>query len=204
MKLAESSVLERASVIQHILYKDYLSNLVPTLIYATILKIMKNLGTKILVVGVSASGKSTFTKKLAQKTNFMDAIMWKPGWNYIGDEETVKKLHEVASTENWIIEGYITKQARAFVFERADTIIYLDYSPLVCAWRYVCRWWKHRKTPRPEMPGSPEKFSFKFLKLVWTKGEAISLNKFLAEVTEKKNIIVLKRPKEGNLFLESL
>jgi len=166
---------------------------------------MTQLGTKILVVGVSASGKSTFTKKLAQTTNlpavFMDAIMWKPGWNYIGDEETVEKLHEVASTENWIIEGYITKQARAFVFERADTIIYLDYSPLVCAWRYVCRWWKHRKTPRPEMPGSPEKFSFKFLKLVWTKGEAISLNKFLAKVTEKGKIVTLKSPREAEGFL---
>lgn len=169
---------------------------------------MKNLGTKIAIVGISAVGKSTFTKKLAAKINvpavFMDAIMWKPGWNYIGDEETVQKLQEEGAKDTWIIEGYITKNARTFIFDRADTIIYLDYSRCVAVWRYLKRWFIYRKNPRPELPGSPEKFSFKFLKLVWTKGEAISLNRFLAEVKDQGKIITLKSPKEARRFLESL
>ncbi len=168
---------------------------------------MINLGSKIVVVGVSASGKSTFTKKLESKTNlqaaFMDAIMWKPGWVYIGDEETIKKLEEVSLTEKWIIEGYISKNARASIFDRADTIIYLDYSPWVSSLRYIKRWWKHRKNARPELEGSPEKFSFKFLKLVWTKGEAISLNKFL-ERADKNKIIILTSPRKADAFLNSL
>ena len=91
---------------------------------------MNTLGKKIVVVGVSASGKSTFARKLGSKMSspvfFVDSIMWKSGWNYVGDEETVKKLDEISSRTEWIIEGYITKGARDFVFERADTIIYLD------------------------------------------------------------------------------
>lgn len=169
---------------------------------------MINLGHKIVIVGVSASGKSALTRKLAAKTNlpaiFMDAIMWKPGWDYIGDSETVKKLDEVSSGKEWIIEGYISKDARTFVFDRADTIIYLDYSPIVSSWRYIKRWWKHRKDPRPELEGSPEKFDFKFLKLVWTKGEAISLNKFLAQVKNQNKIIVLKSPRKAQKFLQNL
>jgi adenylate kinase family enzyme len=169
---------------------------------------MTNLGNKIVVVGVSASGKSTFTKKLALKTNlpatFMDAIMWKPGWVYIGDEETIKKLDEVSLTDKWIIEGYISKNARTFLFGRADSIIYLDYSPWVSSWRYIKRWWKHRKNARPELEGSPEKFSFKFLKLVWTKGEAISLNKFLNTDENQNKIIKLSSPKETKAFLDNL
>jgi adenylate kinase family enzyme len=169
---------------------------------------MINIGNKIVVVGVSASGKSTFTRKLAVKTNlpavYMDAIMWKPGWVYVGDNETVEKLEEVSLTDKWIIEGYISKDARTFVFDRADTIIYLDYSPWVSVWRYIKRWWKHRKSARPELEGSPEKFSFKFLKLVWNKGEAISLNKFLDKVTKKEKIIILKSPKETKRFLENI
>lgn len=169
---------------------------------------MTNIGKKIVVVGVSASGKSTFTKKLAAKTNlpatFMDAIMWKPGWVYIGDEETIRKLDEVSLAEKWIIEGYISKNARTFVFDRADTIIYLDYSPWVSSWRYIRRWWKHRKNARPELEGSPEKFSFKFLKLVWKKGEAISLNKFLEKPEIKNKIITLKSPKQALTFLQEL
>ena len=169
---------------------------------------MNTLGEKIVVVGVSASGKTTFSRKLATKTNlpvfFVDSIMWKPGWNHIGDEEMVKRLNEIGTGDKWIIEGYISKGARTFIFDRADTIIYLDYSPIVSSLRYIQRWWKHRKDPRPELEGSPEKFSFKFLKLVWTKGEAISLNRFLNEVKNKDKIIRLKSPKEALSLLKSL
>lgn len=169
---------------------------------------MINLGKKIVVVGVSASGKSVLTRKLAEITKlpiiFMDSIMWNPGWNYIGDEETVKRLDEVSSKPEWIIEGYISKAARTFVFDRADSIIYLDYSPLVSSWRYIKRWFKHRNNPRPELEGSPEKFDFKFLKLVWTKGEAISLNKYLEGVQNKSKIFTLKSPRETKKFLRFL
>lgn len=167
---------------------------------------MQTLGKRILVVGVSASGKATFSKKLAEKIGIhlilMDAIMWKAGWNYIGDEATTKKLDEVSRKPEWIIEGYITKAARTFIFERADTIIYLDYAPIVASWRYIKRWWKHRKQARPELEGSPEKFSFKFLKLVWTKGEAKSLNKFLSAVQNQQKIITLHSPSEAEKFLK--
>jgi adenylate kinase family enzyme len=169
---------------------------------------MKSLGKKIVVVGVSASGKSSFARELGAKTNlpvvFMDSIMWKPGWNYIGDEEVIKRLDEESLKSEWIIEGYIEKGARPFVFERADTVIYLDYAPIVSSWRYIKRWWKHRKNPRPELEGSPEKFSFKFLKLVWTKGETWSLDKFLAQIPDQSKIIKLHSPQEANSFLAKL
>lgn len=169
---------------------------------------MQNLGNKIVVVGVSASGKSTFSRRLGEKlripVTYMDAIMWKPGWNYIGDGETEKILNEVSEGESWIIEGYISNGSRATIFDKADTIIYLDYSPWVSSWRYIKRYWKHRKQARPELEGSPEKFSFKFLKLVWTKGESISLNKYLDQVINKNKIQRFKTPKESKLFLDSL
>jgi len=169
---------------------------------------MSKLGNKIVVVGVSASGKSTFSRKLAQKLDvpliLMDSIMWRPEWSYIGDKETVRKLDEISSQNEWIIEGYVTTEARTFLFDRADSIIYLDYSPFISTWRYIKRWWKHRKNPRPELEGSPERFSFKFLKLVWTKGEAVSLNKYLRDVSPQSKISVLHSLKEENKFLDSL
>lgn len=169
---------------------------------------MKDIGNKIVIVGVSGSGKSTFARKLEKKINkrafFMDAIMWKPGWQYVGDEQTAKGIEEILlKNTEWIIEGYIVKNIRTRVLEEASTIIYLDYSQWVSVFRYLKRCWKHRKTPRLELEGSPEKFSFKFLKLVWTKGETISLNKFLEKVDQNK-IIKLKSPKEALRLLGSL
>lgn len=166
------------------------------------------LGKKVVVVGVSASGKSFFARELGAKTNlpviFMDAIMWKPGWNYVGDEEVIKHIDEESLKSEWIIEGYITKSARPFLFERADSIIYLDYAPIVSSWRYIKRWWKHRKNARPELEGNPEKFSFKFLKLVWMKGETLSLDKFLNEVTDRNKILKLRSPRKAKDFLNEI
>lgn len=167
-----------------------------------------NLGKKIVIVGVSASGKSTFARKLGEKLDrpviFMDSIMWKPGWNYIGDEETAQKLKAISDGEEWIIEGYITTKARTFLFERADTIIYLCYPRIVGVWRYLKRWWFHRHTPRPELEGSPDTFDFNYLKLIWRRGEAVTLDKYLKEVSNQQKIIKLASPREARLFLEKI
>lgn len=169
---------------------------------------MLNLGKKIIIVGVSASGKSTFARKLSEKTKLplflMDSIMWNPGWQYVGDKETLKKLDEISTQNKWIIEGYISKEARTFVFERADTIIYLDYPPIIATFRYLKRWLKHRKDPRPELKGSPEKFDWKFMRLVWTKGEAISLNIFLAKIPNQDKIIRLTSIRQTRDFLKGI
>lgn len=161
---------------------------------------------KIVVVGVSASGKSTFARALAQKTSLpltrMDAIMWCPGWEYTGDEYTNQKLYELSKQDRWVIEGYITTDARTFLFDEADQIIYLDYNRFTCAWQYVKRWWQHKTHPREELPGSPDTLSLKFLWLVFTKGEAKTLDKYLTQADQSK-ITRLKTPKAAKGFLQS-
>jgi adenylate kinase family enzyme len=161
---------------------------------------MQNPRNKILIVGPSASGKTTLARKLSKELDLplflMDQFMWKPGWEYIGDDETLKILEDISAKDSWVLEGYITKKARSLIFEKADTIIYLDYSRWKLIWQYLSRWYKHRKNPRPELEGSPEKFNFGFLKLIWTKGECITLDKFLSEIKDKEKIIRVKNSKE--------
>jgi adenylate kinase family enzyme len=167
-----------------------------------------NLGKKILVVGVSASGKSIFSRELSRQTGIpvthVDALMWKPDWNYIGDEETVKLLDEVSQRPAWIIEGFIEKEARLFLTERTDTIIYLDYSRLTTAWRYIKRSWKHRKDPRPELEGSPDKFSFMFLMRIWQKKEMYHLKKTFASMSNQDKLVTLTTPKEARTLIRNL
>lgn len=169
---------------------------------------MKNIGKRILVIGVSASGKSTFARKLAEKTGLpltnVDAFMWQPGWLYIGDEATVAKLQEIGAGEEWMIEGYIEKGARPFLFDRADIIIYLDYPRIVATMRYLKRWLKHHKNPRPELAGCPEKFDWEFMKLVWRKGETWSVNKFLSQMPSQEKVIKLTSLRATKNFLHKL
>jgi adenylate kinase family enzyme len=166
------------------------------------------IGNKIVVLGVSASGKSTFARKLGEKTGlpvtFIDALMWKPGWQYIGDEETVRLIKEASGKDAWIIEGYIEKQARVDLFNTADTILYLNYPAWLPAFRYIKRWIKHRNNARPELPGCPEKFSFEFLWRVYKKKEVYRLEQLFKEHDWNSKIIRLKSPKETQAFLKSV
>lgn len=163
---------------------------------------------KIVIVGVSASGKSSFARELSKKINVptthMDEIMWNPGWEYIGDEKTVAAINEAVKKEDFIIEGYIDKAARVNLFNTADKILYLDYPGWLSAFRYIKRVLKHRKNPRPELPGSPDKFSLKFLKLVYTKGEVGKLEKLLKENDWNSKIIRFKKPREAQEYLQKI
>lgn len=168
---------------------------------------MELIRERIVVVGVSASGKTQFAERLAAKHDLpltkMDAIMWQPGWHYIGDEETVRRIHDKSAEKEWVIEGYIATAARADLFSRATQIVWLDYPGWLCAWRYLKRWWQHRHTPRPEMPGSPERFSFSFLKLVFTKGEVRGLQGLLNAKDNSRKLVRLNTPKSAQQFLNS-
>ena len=167
-----------------------------------------NLGKKIVIVGVSATGKSTFARQLSIKTMLpsihMDTVMWQPGSNYVGDETTCRELDRISTISEWIIEGYIATKAQQFVFDRADSIIYLDYSPMVAVYRYIKRWLQHRKTPRSELEGSPEKFSFNFLKIIWTKRETKFINEVLTDLVYQTKVVRLLSPRAAKEFLKSL
>jgi adenylate kinase family enzyme len=130
--------------------------------------------------------------------------MWQPGWNYVGDEATVAIIKEAAQRDRWIIEGYIEKEAREVLFDSADTILYLDYPAWLPALRYIKRWWTHRKDPRPELPGCPEKFSFEFLIRVYKKKEVYRLEQLFNSGKWDNKIIRFKTPKEAEQFLQSL
>lgn len=160
---------------------------------------------RILVIGVSASGKTTFASRLAKKLDLpvthMDTIQWNPGWQYVGDQAVLQKLTEISDQDSWIIEGYIVKAARIGLFDKADKILYLDYPGWLSAWRYLKRTLKHRSVPRPELPGSPEKFSWKFFKLVFTKGEVWKLEQLFKENDWDKKITRFKKPNEVKAYL---
>lgn len=96
---------------------------------------------RIAVIGLPGSGKSTFALKLGKLLNIpvhhLDAHCFS-GRVRKDQNEFIAIQQELVSQESWIIEGcsITTLEMR---FARADTIIYLHFPRLLCAWRVFKR-----------------------------------------------------------------
>ena len=90
-----------------------------------------NIGHKIIVLGCSGSGKSTFSKKLHEITGLplvhLDNIWWKSDKTHISRNEFDQKLNEILHEDRWIIDGDYSRTYEVR-FKSCDTVFFLDYS----------------------------------------------------------------------------
>lgn len=94
---------------------------------------MKN--KKILVLGCSGSGKSTFARKLHEIVGLplihLDRIWWKPDRTHITRSEFDVRLEEIISTDRWIIDGDYSRTYEKRM-AACDMVFFLDFSEEVC------------------------------------------------------------------------
>jgi adenylate kinase family enzyme len=81
------------------------------------------------MVGVSGSGKSTVGRDLAARLGVryteLDAIFHQPGWTPLDREEFRRRVSAITSGDGWVIDGNYSA-VRPLVWERADTVVWLD------------------------------------------------------------------------------
>lgn len=145
---------------------------------------MDGSGRRIVIVGISGTGKSTLGRKLAGRLNLplhhMDSLIWKPNWQEASEEEIGKALDAIAETDSWIVEGWIDTYSTPLL-ERATQIIYLDFPGWQAALGGLKRARTYRGTKRPEMPeGCTEDFDLKFLKVMLLRQERPHIERILA------------------------
>lgn len=92
-------------------------------------------GNKIIVLGCSGSGKSTFSKKLQALTGLplihLDNVWWRSDRTHITRDEFDAKLDEILRGDRWIIDGDYSRTYEVR-FKACDTVIFLDYSLEEC------------------------------------------------------------------------
>jgi adenylate kinase family enzyme len=99
---------------------------------------------RVVILGRGASGKSTLAKRLGDVTGLpvieVDKIFWRPGLIATPREQWVVMQEKLAAEDRWIMEGDLGPYDAVEVRLRAaDTIIFLDFSLLRCAWRAIRR-----------------------------------------------------------------
>lgn len=165
---------------------------------------------RILVIGSSGAGKSTFAIHLSQRVKIpvihLDFHHWNAGWVETPKDEWRKKVEELIKGESWIIDGNFSSTLDIRL-AACDTVIFLDMSRSLCLWRVLKRLFMYRKRKRPDMAeGCFERFDFEFIKYVWNfpNRSRQTVAEKLERHAKTKRVIRLKSAKEVESFLETI
>lgn len=84
---------------------------------------------RVLVIGISGAGKSTFSRALANATGLplihLDKEFWQPGWVQTPRLNWRAKVTELAAGERWIMDGNYDSSLDLRL-PRADTALWFD------------------------------------------------------------------------------
>jgi uridine kinase len=108
--------------------------------YLRKLKSMK----RVVIVGRGASGKSTLAKRLGDIAGLpvteVDKVFWQPGLIATPRQQWIEMQEQLVVGDRWIIEGDLgVYDAVEVRLRAADTIVFLDFSLVRCAWRAIRR-----------------------------------------------------------------
>lgn len=85
---------------------------------------------RISVIGVSGSGKTTLARAVARALTVphleLDAVHHLPDWQERPLEEFRAEVADFAAGSAWVIDGNYTSKVRDIVWDRADTVVFLD------------------------------------------------------------------------------
>ena len=160
---------------------------------------------RISIIGGSGSGKSTLATLLSKELNLpaihLDGINYDPNWTEIDKAKRDKKILEKSKEEKWIIDGNYNKTLKERL-DKADLIIWLDYSTFQHIKGILKRYIQFYQKERPEIPGCKERISLHFLKYVLTynKTKRPKLLEILEDIPKEK-MLIFKKQKDLNKWL---
>ncbi len=100
------------------------------------------IGSRIVVVGNTSSGKTTLAGRLAGRLGYphveLDALYWDPGWTPVPKELFRQRVAAALAGDRWVVDGNYSK-ARDISWSRADTVIWLDFPLALIMWRLLRR-----------------------------------------------------------------
>ena len=112
---------------------------------------------RINVIGMSCAGKTTLARALAARLGVphveLDALYWEPDWTPASDATFRARVADALAPEAWVADGGY-QLARDIIWDRADTVVWLDYPLRVILPRYLRRTVSRLRTGEEFWPGT--------------------------------------------------
>jgi adenylate kinase family enzyme len=107
---------------------------------------LSKLPKKIVVLGNSCAGKTTFAARLASQLGSihveLDSLFWEPNWQEAQTEVFRNRVTDALNTESWIVDGNYKSKIKDLVWPKADAFVWLDPSLSVVLSRFFYRSFK--------------------------------------------------------------
>jgi len=165
---------------------------------------------RVLVIGIPGAGKSTFSRKLAQRTGLplihLDKEFWQPGWKVTPREEWRPKVASLVARDAWVMDGNYDSSLDLRL-PRADMVVWFDYPRRVALPRVLLCVAKTYGRVREDLaPGCPEKIDLEFLRYIWEfpHKERPRVVASLAEHGKHLKPFVFRRDRDVARFLDGL
>ena len=116
---------------------------------------------RVSIVGSAGAGKTTLAGELARRLGLehveLDALYHLPGWRRPDPEDFRARVAAALDGGRWVVCGTYA-EARELVWDRTDTIVWLDLPRSTVTRRIVARTWRRVRTGEELWNGNRERW----------------------------------------------
>lgn len=160
---------------------------------------------KAMVIGCSGAGKSTFSRKLRDKTGLplyhLDMIWHKPDKTHVTREEFDARLGEILTRGEWILDGDYSRTMETRL-QACDTVFLFDLPIEECLAGVESRIGK----PREDMPWREEAFDEEFRQWILTfpTEKTPRTYELLKQYEDRVTVVIFHSRAEADAYIDSL
>ena len=157
-----------------------------------------------IVIGSPGAGKSTFARKLKDKTGlplyYLDRIFHKPDRTTVTREEFDQKLQTIMQTDSWIIDGNY-QRTLPLRFEACTDVFFLDFPLNECLEGAASR----VGTVREDMPWIEQEFDPEFRQYIldFPKDQLPGIYELIEQYQDSRRIIIFHSREEADNWIDS-
>lgn len=159
---------------------------------------------KVIIIGCPGAGKSTFARKLKEKTGlplfYLDMIWHKPDGTNISRDEFDRKIKGIMKKEQWILDGNYIRTLEMRLKE-CDTVFLLDYPLELCLEGASSRIGKER----PDMPWIESELDLEFRQFIvdFPKDSLPKIYELLKKYEKEKELHIFRKREDAEEYLRT-